>query len=124
MQIITLKGHEYKMAYNMRTAIAFERMTGTNPLQLANFAGGEVEAIISVAYCMLLSNNDPINVPEFEDFLASIDDVKTMTEIVTATSTEMQAFFQPKKGDPQPAKPKKGKKKEEKAEEKDDSKNG
>jgi hypothetical protein len=102
MTQIQLFGKELQMSYNLQTAIAFERMTGKNPLQLDQF-GGDVEGIVTIAYCMLLSNNDAYHVPDFEVFLREIHDIHTMNTVITATSQEMQRFFAPQPGDKQPS---------------------
>lgn len=109
MTQIQINGKDYKMSYNLSTAIAYERMTGKNPLQLEQFTH-ELEAVSTIAYCMLLSNNDPIDVPDYEEFVKIISDAETLTEIINAASLEMQSFFVPKKVSKKDTKKKKQKK--------------
>lgn len=96
MTQITLDGKTLNLAYNMQTAIAFQRITGKNPLLFEQFTN-DIESIMSLSYCMILTNNDTYHTPDFEEFLKLIQDVETMTAIVTAASKELQAFFAPDK---------------------------
>lgn len=99
MTQIQLFGHDLKMAYNLQTAISYERMTGNNPLDFEQFQTNQVSNSACLAYCMLLSNNDPQLLPDFEDFVRQIADVKTMTDLFHITAKEMQAFYMPDKGE-------------------------
>ena len=92
MTTIQLNGQTYRMSYNLLTAITFERMTGKNPLQLDELKG-EVETMTTIAYCMLLANNDPALVPDMDEFLQSITGIEQMQTLITTASQEMIAFF-------------------------------
>lgn len=80
------------MSYTLQTAILFERMTGMNPLQFDEMKG-EVETMTKIAYCMLLSSNDPDMVPDFDELLKSIHSIDQMNTLITTASQEMVAFF-------------------------------
>lgn len=101
MTQITINGQELRMSYNLKTAITFERMTGKNPLALQPTDFTETEYIITIAYCMLLSNNDAGLVPAWDDYLNAFD-INSTAELMTKAAAEVMAYFRPDKGDKQP----------------------
>ena len=101
MTQITINGQELRMSYNLKTAITFERTTGKNPLALQPTDFTETEYIITVAYCMLLSNNDAALVPSWADYLNAFD-INSTAELMTKAAAEVMAYFRPDKGDKQP----------------------
>lgn len=108
MQTITLNGKEYRLAYTMATAIAYERLTGKSALDLAQFAPDDkghinLEAILDLALCMLISSNDDDIITDKGAFLQSISSAEQMNELITKTAFAINAFFTPQKGDKQPA---------------------
>ena len=98
MTQITINGQELKMRYNLKTAIAFEQITGKNPLALKKEDFSETEYIITVAYCMILSNNDSTIVPTWEEFINAFD-INSTAELMTKAAAEVMAYFQPNKAD-------------------------
>ncbi len=97
MRTITLNGKEFKLAYNLKAACAYENMTGKNPFNTKqeDIASNELNYVVTVGYCMLLANNDPYNVPELEEFMTAFDNVSTTMELVTAINEEIQLYFRP-----------------------------
>ena len=89
------------MSYNLKTAITFERLTGKNPLALQPTDFTETEYIITIAYCMLLSNNDAELVPTWDDYLNAFN-INSTAELMTKAAAEVMAYFRPDKGDKQP----------------------
>ena len=96
MRTITLNGKELKLAMNMATAITYQRMTGLDAFQIMqNFHEGShtiLDSTVSIGYSMLLANNDPINVPDFNVF-TQIDDVEFTSKFIKAVIDELMDYF-------------------------------
>ena len=96
MRTITLNGKELKLAMNMATAITYQRMTGLDAFQIMqNFHEGShtiLDSTVSIGYSMLLANNDPIDVPDFNVF-TQIDDVEFTSKFIKAVIDELMDYF-------------------------------
>lgn len=101
MTQIEINGKAFDLAYNFQTATTFQRMTGENPFDLPNI-NMDLQTLATIGYCMLLSNNETEDVPEFEQFIRSIADVKTSAIFLQAVNKEIEDFFGLQPGDPQP----------------------
>lgn len=113
MRTITLNGKEFKLAYNLRTACAYENMTGKNPFGQSEeeYKANELNTVVTIGYCMLLANNDPYDLPDMEEFMKNFDDVNKTLEFVNAVHAEINAYFRPTAPQKEQAKKaKKGKK--------------
>lgn len=108
MRQITINGREYNIGYNLQTPIAYEQLTGKNGFDLQQFMDGTAEPQLTLAYAVLLSCNDPEQLPNMGEFLRSITSLEDMTTLLNAVSAEMQAFYKVDKGDQQHKKAKKG----------------
>lgn len=96
---IKIAGKELNLAYTLHTAVSYEKMTGKNALDLEQFQHGSIEPVITIGYCMINSANPQSEVPDFEDFLKSIDTAEKMTALVQAVMAELTAFFRPTAAD-------------------------
>ena len=96
MRTINLNGKELKLAMNMATAITYQRMTGLDAFQIMqNFHEGSrtiLDSTVSIGYSMLLANNDPIDVPDFNVF-TQIDDVEFTSKFIKAVIDELMDYF-------------------------------
>lgn len=93
MTEIKIKENVYKVAFNMQTAIAYERTTNKNPLDLTQFQEGKIENVLVLGYCMILTSNDPESVPAYEEYISSFDTFSKVSEIANIVSAELMAFF-------------------------------
>ena len=96
---IKVAGKDLKLAYTLHTAVSYEKMTGKNALDLAQFQDGNLAPVIDLGYCMIVSANQEPDVPKYEDFLKSIDTAEQMTALVKAVTVELSAFFKPTEAD-------------------------
>ena len=96
---IKVAGKDLKLAYTLHTAISYEKRTGHNALDLAQFQEGNLAPVIDLGYCMVVSANPEPDVPKYEDFLKSIDTAEQMTALVQAVMAELTAFFKPTEAD-------------------------
>ena len=96
---IKIAGKDLKLAYTLHTAVSYEKMTGHNALDLAQFQEGNLAPVIDLGYCMVVSANPEPDVPKYEDFLKSIDTAEKMTALVQAVMAELTAFFKPTEAD-------------------------
>ena len=96
---IKVAGKDLKLAYTLHTAVSYEKMTGHNALDLAQFQEGNLAPVIDLGYCMIVSANPEPDVPKYEDFLKSIDTAEQMTTLVQAVMAELTAFFKPTDAD-------------------------
>ena len=104
---ITLQGRQYTLAFNMATAIAYERLTGKSAFDLKQFTpddtGAHMEAIFDLALCMLIANNGDDCINDKGAFLLSITTIEEMNAVISATADALNAFFRPQKGDITPS---------------------
>ena len=115
MTTIIYKGKERKLSFNIAAAIAYERKTGRNFFNdLTAIQEGKLEQLITIGWCMLIANNDPHDIPDFEEFTQSMEFDEETTAFINGLSAELTSYFKPEAGE----KPKKGKKSKA-----DDSKN-
>lgn len=91
MTQIQINENSYNMEYNQLTAIGFEKMTGKSAYDLQQFTSGLTEPILALGYCMILANNK--DVPDFEDFLRSINTQQKADLLINATAAELSAYY-------------------------------
>ena len=101
---ITICGKELRLAYSMLTAVSYEKMTGKNALDLAQFQPDPktgippIAPVVELGYCMLMADNDLDKLGiTLEGLLKDLDTVESMTAFVQAVSEELIAFYQPDK---------------------------
>ena len=97
-------GHELTLKYSLYAATAYEKMTGKNALDLAQFQPDPktgippLAPVVELGYCMLMGENDLEKLGiTYEGFLNDMDTVEKMTAVVQAVSKELMTFFQPDK---------------------------
>ena len=97
-------GHELTLKYSLYAATAYEKMTGKNALDLAQFQPDPktgippLAPVVELGYCMLMADNDLDKLGiTIEGLLKDLDTVESMTAFVQAVSAELIAFYQPDK---------------------------
>lgn len=97
MAKVKINGREYNIGYNLNTAVAYERLTGKSAFELQQFLDGKLEPQLALGYAMLLSNNDPANVPDMDELLQSITNIKETQAFLDSMAAELKAYFLPGK---------------------------
>lgn len=106
MRKVTINGREYNIGYNMNTAIAYERMTGENAFNNLEAIANSTEKQMALGYAMLLSNNDPIHIPDMQELCQQMSDYKEAKAFLDAVGWELAEFFKVQPGDAAPKEPK------------------
>lgn len=99
MTQISINGKEYKLSFNMFSAITFERLTGHNAFDMEYINGNQLQYSIYAAYAMLLANNDTSDMPDFDEWARSITSVDEMNQLLAKSAEEISAFYKPLPGD-------------------------
>ena len=123
MQTVKLQGKEFKLAFNFAAGIAYENFSGKSVLDLKQFADGRLQTILGLGYCMILANNDPAIVPEWEDFTRDLTFGQEATDLFNAINAEISSYFKPLNAPKIGAKKTKKGKNEEKPQEESEQKN-
>jgi len=92
------------MSYNLAAAIAYERMTGRNPLDLQQFNEGKIEPVVRLGYCMIVGINDTIDLPDYGNFVQGIGLGQEFVDFINAITEEMKEYYDLQVGD-KPKKP-------------------
>lgn len=91
---ITINGKKLKLAFSMGAAVNYERLTGQSALDLAKFTDGKhIAPVAELGYCMLVASNKEGDVPEFKDFMASLDTLPKMQKFTETFSEALNEFF-------------------------------
>ena len=96
MAKIKIGEKEYKLAFSMGAACNFETMTGMSALDLKKFledSDGSLKPLAQLGYCMLAASNKESDVPEFHDFVGSLDTIDKIAEFRTAFEQALAEFF-------------------------------
>ena len=104
-RIIKICGQDLTLKYSMHAATAYEKMTGRNALDLAQFQPDEenpniipVAPLSELGYCMLLGANDLQKLGiDLETMLNDLDTKEKMFNFLHEVSQELLAFYQPDK---------------------------
>lgn len=104
MAKIKIGEKEYNLEFSMGAACNFETMTGKSSLDLQKFleeSEGHIKPIAQLGYCMLEASNKEQDVPEYRDFVGSINTIDKITNFRKAFSQALIEFFgQDKSVDP------------------------
>lgn len=92
MRTITIGGKELNMSFSMQAACLYERVTGHNPLDIQSEFVGKIENNLTMAACILQTSNE--DAPDLNTLLKSLTASET-TELLTATTAEIQSYFAP-----------------------------
>lgn len=93
MKHITYNGKDMTLAMNMQAAINYERMTGKNAFAiLGTFESTPIQSSLGIGYAMLLANNDPHDIPDFEEFLKN-EDSEFTGNLIQAAIAEVLEYF-------------------------------
>lgn len=98
MKTITLNGREYHITCNMLALVSYQRISGCNPLDIAN-ASDEQKAMfdITMGWCMLpTKEQEEISIDEFSQ---SIDTVEKQMEFSKAIVEELNRYYHVEPGD-------------------------
>ena len=99
MRTIKFHGKDYQMSYNLAAAIAYERMTGRNPLDLQQFNEGKIEPIVRLGYCMIVGIDDTIDLPDYGNFVQGIGLGDEFVAFINAITEEMKEYYDLQVGD-------------------------
>ena len=104
MAKIKIGERDYRLAFSMGAACNFETMTGKSSLDLKTFleqSDGNLKPLAQLGYCMLAASNKETDVPEFHDFVGSLDTIAKISEFRAAFEQALAEFFgQDKSVDP------------------------
>ena len=96
MAKIKIGEKEYNFAFSMGAACNFETLTGKSALDLQKFFeenDGQLLPTAQLAYCMLVASNKENEVPEFHDFLGSLDTMAKINQFNATLTQALQEFF-------------------------------
>ena len=95
---ITINGKKLKLAFSLGAAVNYETMTGQSALELQKFQDNQkMTPVAELGYCMLVASNPKEDVPEFQDFMASLDSVKKIEAFTKAFMEALAEFYKPDK---------------------------
>ena len=95
---ITINGKKLKLAFSLGAAVNYETMTGQSALELSKFQDNQKLApVAELGYCMLVASNPKEDVPEFQDFMASLNTIKKIEEFTKTFMDALAEFYRPDK---------------------------
>ena len=96
MAKIKIGEKEYNLAFSMGAACNFETMTGMSALDLKEFldaSEGSLKPTAQLGYCMLAASNKEADVPDYHDFVGSLDTLEKINAFNTAFTEALSEFF-------------------------------
>ena len=104
MTKITINGTEYPMVCNMRALIAFQRVTGADPMHLNELTPEQnITADYVLCWAMIDSAPGVKDAPQLDDILRDIDTIEKAAAMKKAVYEELVRFYHLEPGDEQPS---------------------